>query len=354
LTNINLFTYFIINKLIIKGGKKVKSKNRVVIMSLLIIGSLSAKVMKKKNTEQTTSILVRSQPISQNVGAYHLVPTDMQTLKQFDLCPLFGKGGGLYSIFNTKARTSAGKVVERFEYEHVNQNVPCVVQLGKHGDWNRTLMQYKTLDQFELADKTGLSAAMCGGLSLNNGRLIRNYVLTGNTQSLSNMHNIQDAAQFLRKLNIGDWLNAEVLRDNIVHLNQELGVDGIHVSAISTVSLFDSQLDKKPGFAVFSPEEFNYVQKVKKTISDGLQQNNYIHIMIIGNEESVETLGHYFCFVIIKKGNEIQYVVLDTIPSAYHLQAGSHERDRLLFVIDNIEKGISLINITNLRVRFVS
>ncbi len=76
--------------------------------------------------------------------------------------------------------------------------------------------------------------------------------------------------------------------------------------------------------------------------------------MIIGNEEAVEALGHYFCFAIIKVGNEIQYVVLDTVPSAYHLQEGSHERDRLMFVIDNIEKGISSINVTNLRVRLIS
>jgi len=43
--------------------------------------------------------------------------------------------------------------------------------------------------------------------------------------------------------------------------------------------------------------------------------------------------------------------VLDTAPRAYHLQAGSHERDRLMFVIQNIEQGNSLINVANIRIK---
>jgi hypothetical protein len=313
----------------------------------------------------------------------HVVPTDVNTLRKFNVCPLFAhadmskltqeqqalakelKQQGYtqdqiaqfitptvaphYSVFNEQYRGLSGRVGPAFENREVNVNVPCVVQLGN----NRTLMQCKTLDQFELAEKEKLSPAMCGGLSLNNGRLIRDYARTGNVQDFDKMHSIPDAANFLRKLKIGDWINPEVLRNNLVHLQQELGVDGINVSVIGTVSLFDSQLDKKPGFAVFDTQEFDYVQRVKKEINAGLKQDNYIHIMIIGNAELVESLGHYFCFAIIKKGNEIQYVVLDTIPSAYHLQEGSHERDRLMFVIDNIEKGSSSINVVNLNVKFV-
>lgn len=296
------------------------------------------------NTMPKSGNLVEQSRLAQ--ATVHVVPTD---LRKFNLCPLFGQGGGRYSVFNAQARTYAGKIMERFEYEEVPYNVPCVVQLSG----NRTLMQCRTLDQFELADKTGFSPAMCGGLSLNNGRLIRDYALTGNVQNFDKMHSIPDAAQFLRKLKIGDWINPEVLRENLARLQQELGIDGVNVSVIGTVSLFDSQLDKKRGFAAFDQQEFAYVQQVKKVIREGLKQNDYVHIMIIGNAELVEALGHYFCFAIIKKGSEIQYVVLDTIPSAYHLQPGSHERDRLMFVIDNIEKGYSDINVVNLNVKFV-
>jgi hypothetical protein len=302
--------------------------------------------------------------------AMHAVPTDAQVLRKFNLCPLFTqidmssltqeqqvlvkelKQQGYtqdqiaqfitqtiaphYSVFNEQHRKLSGEISPAFENRDVSVNVPCVIQLGKYGNWNRTLMQYKTLDQFQLAEETGFSAAMCGGLSLNNGRLIRNYALTGNVQDFYKMHDIPDAANFLRKLKIGDWINAEVLRENLPRVQQELGIDGINVSVVSTVSLFDSNLYKKPGSAAFNEQEFNYVQQVKQVIRDGLKQNDYVHIMIIGNAELVEALGHYFCFAIIKKGSEIQYVVLDTIPSAYHLQPGSHERDRLMFVIENL------------------
>ena len=320
-----------------------------------------------------------------HVGMY-LVPTDAKALRQYDLCPLFSqkqlafnqaeqvlakelKGQGYseediakflgkvaphYSVFNEQYRLESGDIGLGFENKDVGINVPCVVVLGAYGNWNRTLIQLKSLDQFELSERTGLSPALCAGHSLNNGRLIRKYAFTGQVQCLSDLHNINDSAQFLRNLKIGDWLNASVVRDNIAKLGQDLGVDGVDVSAIETISLFDSGLDKKSGFGVFDPQEFAYVQKVKKNIREGLKQDKYVHIMIVGNEETVEeALGHYFCFAIIKKGNDIQYVVLDTIPSAYHLQAGSHERDRLMFVIDNIEKGSSLINVVNLNVKFV-
>jgi len=280
----------------------------------------------------------------------HVVPTAAQVLSQFGLCPLF-TAPAYYFVFKENRLLSSGERAPGFEGEDVAMNAPCVAQLGKFGHWNRVLMQLKSLDQFELADKSGLSAAMCGGLSLNNGRLIRKYALTGDVQCLNDLHSINDSAKFLRNLNIGDWLNVEIVRNNLPKLAQELGVDGIDVSAVSTVALFDSNLDKTPAFGVFNPEEFFYVQSVKKKIQQGLKENNYLHVIIVGNEEQAEDLGHYFCFAIIKVANEIQYVVLDTIPSAYHLQPKSHQRDRLMFVIDNVEQGNSLVKVANLRTR---
>jgi hypothetical protein len=281
---------------------------------------------------------------------YYLVPTDEQTLRQFGLYPLFGKNGGRYAMFNPDARLFSGETEPRFEYKDVAQNAPCIVRLGRLGSWSRIIMQLNSLDQFALADATGLDPALCAGHSINNGRLMRDYVLTGNRQNLRDLHDIQRSANFLLDLNIGAWLNVEVVREKIAGLRQQFGVDGIDVSAVSSVSLFDANLDKKAGFAVFDQAEFEYAQKVKQNIRQGLQQDNYVHVMIIGNEETVEKdMGHYFCFVIAKAGNEIQYIVLDTSPMAYHLQARSHEMDRLLFVIQNIEQGYSAINVANIR-----
>ncbi|HEX4068961.1 MAG TPA: hypothetical protein VHX42_02585 [Candidatus Babeliales bacterium] len=357
-------------------------KNIITMLTIACVASSLAKVMKKTTTVQSTPVVIEKpavpqpiiqplipsrsvQPIqpsfakasegrpAQRVEAlYHLVPTDANTLRQYDLCPLFGEGGGFYPLFNPAARTFSGKIESRFDYEYVSQNAPCMVRLVAFENWNRLLLQLKSLDQGELAEATGLSAALCAGHSLNNGRLMRDYALTGNTEDLRNLHNIQESANFLLDHNFGEWLNVEDVKKSIEQLRNVLGIDGVDVSAISTVSLFDSNLDKKPGFAIFNPEEFAYVQQVKRNIRAGLQQDNYIHVMIIGNEETVEeALGHYFCFVIIKAGNDIQYIVLDTSAVTYHLQPGSHAIDRLMFVIQNVEQGYSSINVTNIRVQ---
>ena len=281
----------------------------------------------------------------------YLVPTDAPTLRKYDLCPLF-TGPAYYFVFKENRLLSSGERSPGFEGEDVAMNAPCFVPLGKFFSWNRTLLQLKSLNQFDLADLTGLSPALCAGHSLNNGRLIRKYVLTGDSQCLTDLHNVNEATNFLLDLKIGDWLNVDVVRANIERLGKDLGIDGIDVSAVSTVTLFDSNLANKPEFVLFDKAEFDYVQNVKQSIQKGIRRDNYVHIMIIGNEETVEkSLGHYFCFAIIKAGKDVQYVVLDTIPSAYHLQEGSHERNRLMFLIENIELGNSWIKVPNIRTK---
>lgn len=307
---------------------------------------------------------------------YYLVSTDINTLTKFGLCPLFdkkavalnqeekeladelrkqgsseesileflGKVPPHYSVFNENHQFEPKKTGPGFDTKYVGFNVPCVVALGKFNNWNRTLLQLKSLDQLELAATSGLSAALCAGHSLNNARLMRNYALTGNTLYLKDLHNINDSVNFLLDNKFGEWLYVKDVKNSIENLGQDLGIDGVDISAISTVSLLDSNLDKQNFFeAVFDKNEFNYVQRVKKDIQTGLKKDNYIHVVIVGNEETVgmdlSGRGHYFCFVIIKKDNQIQYIVLDTLPGVYHLQAGSHERNQLMFIIENIEGG---------------
>ncbi|HLW73047.1 MAG TPA: hypothetical protein VKR54_03280 [Candidatus Babeliales bacterium] len=300
----------------------------------------------------------------------YLVPTNSDTLKMFDLCPLFVQqevsiapdllteldAETIKQLYESQSASMSPKYHilrsgnSYFETENVDVNVPCVVPLGLFGHWDRTLLQLKSLDQFELAKITSLSPALCAGHALNNSRLIRNYALTGELKYLKDLHDINGATSFLLDLQIDDWLNVETVKMNVAKVGRALGVDGIDISSVSTVALFDSDLDKTSTFGVFNPEEFVYVQNVKKKIQKGLTQNNYVHVMVIGNEEAAESHGHYFCFAIIKTGNEIQYVVLDTLPGVYHLQEGSHEKNRLMFVIQNIEQGHATIKMANLRV----
>jgi hypothetical protein len=294
----------------------------------------------------------------------HLVPTDSQTLKMLDLCPLFEQPKAFIDpdlaamldaddirvmsemqIAEKMPKYHVFKDAE-FEVRHTALNVPCIVSLGKFGALNRTLIQLKSLDQDKLAEKAKLSQFLCAGHSLNNSRLIRNYALDGEVKYLKSLHDINESVGFLLDLGIGEWLDIEEVKKEIKHVGALLGVNNIErdISAVSSVALFDSHLGS------MDPQEFAYVQNVKKNIHEGLKRNNYVHIVIIGNEESAVKHGHYFCFVIIKSGNEVQYIVLDTLPGVYHLQEGSHERDRLMFLIDNVEKGSSLVKVANLSV----
>lgn len=342
-----------------------------------------------KRLKMAQSTLAISQGAKKVIFSTYLVPTALDLLLKLDLWPLFKEPehieldplfvkertaelelagvskeeiaqefaslstnvGPQCHVFKENRLLSSGQIGSGFEGEDVDAYAPCIVSLGIVDGCDRFLMQLKTLDQMELAAKSGLSAALCAGHSLNNCRLMNNYAISGDTTWLAELHNIDKATTFLTDLKIQDWLNVEMVKENIMFMGKLLGSDVSDISAISTVALFDSDLDKKPGFGVYSQDEFEYVQALKAKMQKGLKEENYLHFLVIGNEEAAVAQGHYFAFVIIKKGNEIQYIVLDTMPSVYHLQEGSHERNRLMFVIDNIEKGSSSIVLANLRTR---
>ena len=313
----------------------------------------------------------------------HLVPADKRSMQELGLCPLFTQQEGFqldpgvaqemrrdlrsqglseadikqqlagltaapgpkYHIFRSDKKNAW------FDEKDIAIDAPCVESLGVYGAWNRALLQLKSLNQFELAEKTTLSPALCAGHALNNGCLIRDYAETGEVKYLKFLGDINSATNFLLDLTIDDWINVEVVKENLKKMSIKFNIDISNISAVSTVALFDSNLDKTPGFAVFNPQEFKYVQDLKRRLRNGLQEDNFVHVIIVGNEEVAESHGHYFAFAIIKALDNIQYVVLDTLPNVYHLQKGSHERNRLMFLIENIEQGNSTTPLNNLRTR---
>jgi len=309
----------------------------------------------------------------------HLVPTDEQSLNELDLCPLFVeqqefaidpellaemkndfRAEGI-SPDDIEKQLAALRPVQGLKYHMFNEerlefeekiapiDSPCVVSLGIFNAWNRSLIQFKSLDQFELSQKTSLSPALCAGHALNNARFIKSYAKTGEIKYLIYLHDLERSGNFLLDLGMNDWVNVEIVKKNIEKMKEHLAIDVLNISAVSCVSLFDSNFIKKPGFALVNPDEFNYVQELKQRIMNGLRRQNYVHVLIVGNEEFAQEHGHYFAFAIIKSGNTVQYVVLDTMPNVYHLQEGSHEKDRLMFIIQNIEQGESDIRLANIR-----
>lgn len=311
----------------------------------------------------------------------HSIPMGDQSLTNLGLCPLFKKQEG-YAIDSTlvaemksdlrrqglseadieqqlvgmssapgpKCHVFIGNSTEtRFAEIPVKESVSCQVSLGYFEQCNRSLFQLKGIDQFELAEKTSLSPALCGGNALNNACLIRDYAETGEVKYLSHLHNLNEAANFLLNIGIGDWINVEVVKDSLAKMSKDLDIDTDNISAVSSAILFNSELGTSAEFSLYDQNEYAYVQKLKEKLRADLKKDYFTHVIIVGNEEATESHGHYFAFAIIKSRNVVQYVVIDTLPNVYHLQEGSHERNRLMYVIDNIEQGRSNIDLANIR-----
>ncbi len=375
-----------------KFNKKDKLRTRFFLIVLLLYSNNGCHGMQMASRLAKQHGLMRRMPlrgsllgsrIQRKSLESHLVPTDKVSMQELGLCPLFTQQEGFqmdpiivqemmrdlrsqglseadikqqlagltkvpgpkYHVFKSDQKNAW------LEEKEISIDAPCVESLGNYGEWNRILLQLKSLNQFELAEKTTLSPALCAGHALNNACLIRDYAETGEIKYLKYLGDINSATNFLLDLTIDDWINVETVKDNLKKMGIEFNIDVSNISAISTVDLFNSNLDKTPDFAVFNPEEFAYVQNLKQRLRNGLKENNFVHVIIIGNEEVAETHGHYFAFAIIKEGNNIQYVVLDTLPNVYHLQKDSHERNRLMFLIENIEQGNAVTPFHNLRTR---
>ncbi len=270
-----------------------------------------------------------------------LVPKDQ--LDTLGLCPLFIKlrENPLYTTILKEDYSS----VSHF---HEEQSPLCIIPLGG----SRFLMQLESLSQMELAIQKKVAPALCGGLSLHNCILIRKYAKTGNKKYLQDMHNFDLADQFITDIGLGSWLLVSAVKKYLT-IAQKKKYNVSAISVISSPLLFDSQLKKRNDFEMFIEKaDYKEVQQLKKYIMKGLQQPNFVHVIIVGNEELVEpkeARGHFFIFAIIKVGGITQYIVLDTSQGAYHLDERSYARLRLNFMIDQFEKGQSDIMMPHLR-----
>jgi hypothetical protein len=168
-------------------------------------------------------------------------------------------------------------------------------------------------------------------------------------QFLIALNDIEQATNFLLDININDWITVDAVKDTLRKMSELFKTDITNISVVSSVVLFDQFLPEKLEYAVFDEEEYEEAQKIRRAIQQGLQQKYFYHILIIGNEESTQSHGHYFACAIVKVGQTIQYLVLDTLPNVYHLQKESHELNRLRYMIDQLETGRSEVDFANIR-----
>jgi uncharacterized protein YfkK (UPF0435 family) len=202
---------------------------------------------------------------------------------------------------------------------------PCMLNLGAKNGLNRVLLQMSMAKQIE---------ARCGGLSLINILWTKKYEESGNTNDLTYLHNPGNVQKVLNEIGCGNWVDIKAVKDYINSAKAK-GYEVSNIDAISSILALDKNLAE-----FLFKEEVNTGQKIKNKVKKGFMQDHFFYGIIIGDEEiRMSGVGHYFAFVIIKKENDIQYIVIDSLTDANHLEPDSYRRRRIHYLITQLETG---------------
>ncbi len=266
------------------------------------------------------------------VLARRLIPTDQ--LGALGLCPIFPapdfKALPLMKVIRD-GRLQAQEFVPEGEVE-------CST---KYRD--RTVIQLRGVNQGTLTKE----GDYCPGLSMRSALQMQKYVDTIDQQELQKLFNYEAAKKFIQDTGCPRTAEKNVLENWI---RQIQGLDLERISIINDVMVFDSsRKESLLNMQLLERKDFDEAQRVMERIRHGLQQPTFVHTFIVGNliegNIGVERVAqHWFCFVMLKFGNTIQYVVLDTLPQ-YHLHPNSYQFLRIKYFIDLLERGTSGINI---------
>ena len=201
---------------------------------------------------------------------------------------------------------------------------PCFDSLGVKNGLDRKLLQISMAEQIE---------ARCGGLSLINALWTEKYTKSGNKTDLTYLHNPNNVKKILDRIGCGNWVDIGRVKAYVESAKNQ-GYDTANIDAISSVLVVDKNLAE-----FLFGEEVTTGQELKNKVRKGFNQDFFFHGIIIGDEEArVGGSGHYFAFVIIKSGNQVQYVVIDSLDTN-HLTPDSYNRRRIDYLIDYLETG---------------
>jgi hypothetical protein len=301
----------------------------------------------------------------------HLCPADEESMKNLGLIPLFRQEQ--YEIDVELAKTLTAQELKSIKpsqfleckkfnelensFDAVNvssDNAPAVITLQNDETGHKIdLIQCFTLNQFELAKKTSLSSALCGGHALFNAHCAQEYAIKGEVRCLQNMHSIEAATNYLLDFESQQWAPLSRLKTDIEKMKDLnlLRRKNDCITVVSSLELFDPALEAAPYFPFFiGPNEYAYVQEKRKKIMEGLKKGNFVHTIIFGNEEMLLAgNGHWVAVTVLKYGRNMQFIVTDTVPNVYHLDKESHEGKRLRVLIDCLTVGKSDSVITNIK-----
>ena len=253
----------------------------------------------------------------------HLLSDNIATLERDGLWPLIIKGEaegqegkypcftGLYSL----ADISEGEIRGKPRYK-MN---------------SRALYQINTIDQFKLAGEMGdIAPEVCSLDSVNNALLMNEYFRTGKIDELkkikdesiarsfllhcaSNMSNLKYPTIDQVQKCIDDTLGGKSGMSNIGVI--DLDLDLIFEGGYSFLSVMKAAKD------LYQPK----VQEVLEGVRNGLRQESFYYSLIFGEGRVDGADRHYFVLSLVKKGDQIQHVVIDTDPRSHYINTGSSE-----------------------------
>ena len=217
----------------------------------------------------------------------------------------------------------------------------------------RHLMQLKTFNQevFENAN------SLCWALAVRNTLLLSSFVYTGDTNFLKQLPSIDGVKSFLdyyklnelvAKLGAQSMFTKEQVEDFMQKNFTQPSAFVIDPSLIKdrkiTVMATPFEIDKTNWFV----EEESSASNAAKRVREGLKQKEFFHAFILGEDElaaisgDTKAAGHYITFAVVKKSNNIVYVVADTKADHYYIGPdNSYEYQKLLHFIESLEKGKS-------------
>lgn len=197
---------------------------------------------------------------------------------------------------------------------------------------NTLLIQLDALSQFDVGQKHGY--ATCAPLALRTADLAVSYARSGHREFLKRLKDLHFAQEFLNRVqrcgSTEEWFTDDMIKGLMKKLVPANAED---ISVISSV--FD--LEGSP---------------IITNIRNGLKQEHFAHAIILGTDDDDRYAGrpyHYFTFLILKKGTNIQYVVIDTAPLRDHTKG--FDNVRLRYLIDMIETGRSDIDFNDLALK---
>ena len=204
---------------------------------------------------------------------------------------------------------------------------------------NASLIQLKSVDQNKPSISEVFGGETCPIMALHNASSVLQYANTGDLNIIKNMSNEANAKQFLKKLGTckKDWNRLTTQEIEMLFLA------GIPQDLAKNIVVLDSVIE------LGNPQAGNVIyaktSSILHDIRKGLRQDNFVYSLVLGDAEFTQfklkpgITMHYISFSIIKSGNQVQYIVVDSLGNQSHLTG--MRRMQIDYLIDLINNDFS-------------